>query len=68
MTRKEVEELFKKYIQDGFTKIDFELTNDRVIGYTKDKFTYTFNESAIWLIGDGLIISINYSIIKAIVI
>lgn len=66
MTKQETEQLVNQYIADGFDKIDFELTDNRVISFMKSKHNCVFNKSAVWIGGDGLIISIDYAIIKSI--
>lgn len=61
-------ELLEKYIKEGFPKVEFELEGDRSIFFDSDKYRYIFKTNVFWFGRNGVETTIDYRVIKAIVI
>lgn len=68
MDRDKFEELFMRYLADGFDVVDIELTDDRVIGFDVRKQHYVMEQSYFWFGGNGLSATIDYRVIKGLAI
>lgn len=61
-------ELLEKYIEEGFPKVEFELEGDRSIFFDADKYRYVFQDNVFWFGRNGVQTTIDYRVVKAIVI
>lgn len=68
MRRKEFEEVFLEYIEDGFRFIDLELTKDRVVSFDSEKQSYTIDDTSVSFTRDGLTETVAYDSIVSIAI
>lgn len=68
MERKEIENLFNQYLEDGFSNIDIELYKGPVIGFDYNNMLYRFLGGELQISTAGLLIQIDYRNIKSIAI
>lgn len=68
MRRKEFEEVFLEYIEDGFRFIDLELTKDRVVSFDSEKQSYAIDDTSVSFTKDGLTETVAYDSIVSIAI
>lgn len=68
MERKEIENLFNQYLEDGFSNIDIELYKGSVIGFDYNNMLYRFLGGELQISTAGLLIQIDYRNIKSITI
>ena len=68
MRRKEFEEVFLEYIEDGFRFIDLELTKDRVVSFDSEKQSYNIDDTSVSFTRDGLTETVAYDSIVSIAI
>jgi hypothetical protein len=60
--------LLEKYIEEGFPKVEFEVEGDKSIFFDADYYKYIFQNNTFLFGRNGVQTSINYRVIKAIVI
>lgn len=68
MNRKDFKELLERYIEDGFTYVDLELTDNRTISLDYERDKICFNEGHFWFGSNGVGTSIDYRVIKSVAI
>lgn len=68
MRRKEFEEVFLEYIEDGFRFIDLELTKDRVVSFDSEKQSYSIDDTSVSFTKDGSTETVAYDSIVSIAI
>ena len=68
MERKKFEDLFNRYLNDGFEKIDIELNNGSTIVVNSKNMLCRFLGGEFQISSSGLLIQIDYRIIKGIAI
>ncbi|WP_338627632.1 hypothetical protein QJR52_07050 [Clostridium baratii] len=68
MERKEFENLFNRYLNDGFENLDIELNNGSTIVFNSKNTLCKFLGGTFQISSPGLLIQVDYRAIKGIVI
>lgn len=68
MEKEDFKELLERYIADGFTCVDLELTDDRTISLDYERDEIWFNEGHFWFGGNGVSTVVDYRFITGIAI
>lgn len=66
--KKNVQNLINHYMNDGFDIVDIELTNYRTIGINFTNNSVIYKENCLCVEGNGVSASIEYKVIKSVVI
>lgn len=68
MNKEKFQELFTKYVEDGFDVIDIELTDGRVLFFNNKQYNFGFSNGEFWYGRNGVHTTVDYRVINSLAI